>query len=273
VERKNNQRLHPRISRRRRYTSGPTCRLARNSTSIHRSISTSRSTSSSICTELGESAPSANGYDVFTISTILQSFFEGEADEPYHLVGHDVGAWIAFAWAAQFPDEVKSLTLLDAALPGLAPPLPFPLRPELNTRLWQFSFNTLPELPEILTQGRGRELFDWLFDHKAVHPERIRRARRDHYVESYSRPDKMSNGFGYYRAAGLSALMNIDDFAKRELKMPILALGGKGGAAWSVFNSVEAHAADVRGDVIEDCGHYMMEEQPEEVARRLLRVF
>ena len=59
---------------------------------------------------------------------------------------------------------------------GLAPPRDFPLPFEVNKKLWQFSFNILPELPELLTRGRERELFDWLFNNKAVHPERITRA-------------------------------------------------------------------------------------------------
>jgi microsomal epoxide hydrolase len=81
--------------------------------------------------------------------------------------------WIAYAWTAQFPERIKSLTLLDSSLPGLAAPLSYPLPPEVNVKLWQFSFNTLPEPPEILTQGRERQLFDWLFQHKAEHPDRL----------------------------------------------------------------------------------------------------
>lgn len=50
---------------------------------------------------------------------------------------------------------------------------------EMNVKLWQFSFNRLPELPEILTQGKEKELLDWLFEMKAVRPERITRAKRE----------------------------------------------------------------------------------------------
>ena len=102
---------------------------------------------------LGESAPSANGYDTAAISRILAEAVENTVDEPIHLVGHDVGAWIAYPWAAQFPERLRSLTLLDASVPGLAKPQIFPLPFELNVKLWQFSFNTLPDLPEILTRG------------------------------------------------------------------------------------------------------------------------
>ena len=36
---------------------------------------------------------------------------------------------------------------------------------------------------------------------------------------------------------------------------------------------MEAVAVQVEGGVIEDCGHYVMEEQPEQVAQRLLAFF
>jgi hypothetical protein len=83
---------------------------------------------------------------------------------------------------------VRSLVLLDSALPGLVPPQAFPLPFEVNVKLWQLSFNTLPELPEILTKGRERELFDWLFRNKAKYPERVSIANRKRYVASYAKP-------------------------------------------------------------------------------------
>jgi hypothetical protein len=57
---------------------------------------------------------------------------------------------------------VKSLTLPDAAIPGLAAQQTYPLPYEVNLKMWQFSFNVLPELPEVLTKGREKELFNWL---------------------------------------------------------------------------------------------------------------
>ncbi|MCJ1413653.1 hypothetical protein MMC19_007775 [Ptychographa xylographoides] len=221
---------------------------------------------------LGNSGPSETGYDTEAISTLLNEALQPHMEEAFHLVGHDVGAWIAYAWAAQFPGRIKSLTLLDSALPGLTAPRSFPLPSEVNVKLWQFSFNTLPELPETLTAGREGELFDWLIDHKAVHPERISAAHRQRYAECYALPGAMSRGFAYYRAAALSGVQNAE-FGKHKLPMPVLALGGSAAIGDTLRQSLEALAVHVEGGVIDDCGHYMMEEQPEEVSRRLLEFF
>ena len=221
---------------------------------------------------LGESAPSAKGYDTAAISRMLEEAVGNTVDAPIHLVGHDVGAWIAYAWAAQFPERLRSLTLLDASIPGLARPQNFPLPYETNLKLWQFSFNALPDLPEVLTQGRERELFDWLFNRKSEHPDRISPARRSRYVECYSRPGGMSQGFAYYRAVAQSAQQNLA-FSKNKLPMPVIALGGKSATGDNLRRSMEPLTVHVEGGVIEDCGHYVMEEQPEQVAGRLLAFF
>ena len=71
-----------------------------------------------------------------------------------------------------------------------------------NIKLWQFSFNRLPILPEITTHGKGKELLDWLFDRKAVHAQQITEERRAEYVAVYAAEGGMHRGFEYYRAVG-----------------------------------------------------------------------
>ena len=218
---------------------------------------------------LGDSAPSLSGYDTASISTLLKESLSNTIPTPYHLVGHDVGSWIAYAWASQYPSSILSLTVLDSAIPGHAPALTFPLPHATNLRLWQFSFNNLPDLPEILTAGRERELFDWLFDRKSAHPERITAAKRQRYVDCYSRPGGMSAGFAYYRAVAVSAARHVE-FVKHKLQMPVLALGGEGAVGEGMITAMLGLAEDVRGGVVKDCGHYVVEEQPESVAKMLL---
>ena len=221
---------------------------------------------------VGDSAPSEAGYDTGTVAKTLQRSLRSRINGSYHLVGHDVGAWIAYPWAAQFPNEVKSLTVIDSSVPALAPPRAFPLPTEENIKLWQFSFNKLPELPEILTAGRERELFDWLFQHKAAHPERISGEHRKRYVECYAKPGAMTRGFAYYRETPRSGSQNLE-FSKRRLPMPILALGGDRGMGEILKQLMEKLGDSVQGGAIEDCGHFVMEEQPNVLARTLLEFF
>ena len=82
----------------------------------------------------------------------------------------------------------------------------------------------------------------------------------------------MAQGFAYYRAVAQSAMRNVS-FGKTRLPMPVLALGGRSAGGDQLRRSMEAFAVRVEGGEIDDCGHYMMEEQPEQVANRLLEFF
>jgi pimeloyl-ACP methyl ester carboxylesterase len=75
---------------------------------------------------LGDSSAPAS-YDTATVSKVMaEAIHDLVGDSPYHLIGHDVGAWIAYPWAAQFGPKIKSLSILDASVPGFLPHLQFP---------------------------------------------------------------------------------------------------------------------------------------------------
>jgi pimeloyl-ACP methyl ester carboxylesterase len=38
---------------------------------------------------------------------------------PLHVVAHDFGAWVAYSWALLFPADFRTLTLIDAGIPGV----------------------------------------------------------------------------------------------------------------------------------------------------------
>jgi pimeloyl-ACP methyl ester carboxylesterase len=63
------------------------------------------------------------------------------------------------------------------------------------------------------------------------------------------------------------------EFSKEKLPMPVLALGGSGGMGEHLQSLIEPLAEGVDGGAVEDCEHYVMEEQPDLLARRLLDFF
>ena len=68
---------------------------------------------------LGDSSRPAGGYDKRTVSEdIFRLLSEHLGLERWHLVGHDWGGPAAFALAAQHPEAVLSLTIIDVVIPG-----------------------------------------------------------------------------------------------------------------------------------------------------------
>ncbi|MDQ9389180.1 alpha/beta fold hydrolase, partial [Serratia marcescens] len=105
---------------------------------------------------IGDSDNPAGGYDTGSVGAALHAMMTLLGHERYQLVGHDIGMWIGYAMASDFPQAVERLVLTEAVIPGLAPPPPIFVAPEENIFLWHFMFNQLADLPETLTQGRER---------------------------------------------------------------------------------------------------------------------
>jgi len=199
----------------------------------------------------------------------IDSIWSGTALD---VVGHDLGTWIAYAYAAEWPDDVKRLAVFDAALPGITPPPPAGIpSAEANVKTWHFAFNRLDDLPEILLQGREREFLTWLFRVKAVRPWTIAPADLDEYVRINASPGATRAALSYYRhKLGPEGLAHSRARAERKLAVPVLALGAETGVGTMLLDTMRLVATDVRGGVFASCGHYMPEEAPRAVAERVL---
>jgi pimeloyl-ACP methyl ester carboxylesterase len=92
------------------------------------------------------------------------------------------------------------------------------------------------------------------------------------YVRAYSRPGALRAGFAYYRALRGDVPQNIA-YAKTKLRMPILAIGGALSHGDEPFRQLQVIAEDVKGAVIENAGHHIASEQPEELALVLTKFF
>lgn len=82
----------------------------------------------------------------------------------------------------------------------------------------------------------------------------------------------MRAGFEYFRAFSEDAKQNKEQF-QRKLSMPVLALGGAQSLGPQMVNMVNEVTANVRGGMIERCGHWIADERPEYLTEQLLAFF
>src|SRR3974377_282513 len=93
---------------------------------------------------------------------------------------------------------------------------------------------------------------------------RIDEQTRAHYAALYALPHAIHNAFsGQFAAFAQDAIDNQQLVGKGKLKMPILAIGGDHSYGARLATEIAFAATDVRAAVIEDSGHWIMEEQPE----------
>ena len=97
--------------------------------------------------------------------------FVSTIGSPLHVVAHDFGAWVAYSWALLLKDDFKSLTLIDAGIPGVT--LTEDIQLSDFKRKWNFIFQMLPDLLAALTAGKEDLYVGWWFDNKVYRPGAI----------------------------------------------------------------------------------------------------
>jgi pimeloyl-ACP methyl ester carboxylesterase len=215
---------------------------------------------------MGGSGRPVGGYDMGSAAADLHGLMNQLGYRQYAVVGHDIGMWIGYALAADFPRDVDRLAVVEAMIPGLSPTPPLFLPPNQNLRRWHFMFNQLPDLPEALVTGREREFLSWLFEHYAYRPDMV---AIDEYIRAYSVPGAMRAGFEYYRAIPETMAQNKKR-AETKLEMPVLAIGGDHANGLIPKQTMEPVATKLSGGVLLECGHFAPEECPDALLELLL---
>ena len=188
----------------------------------------------------------------------------------YTLVGHDSGGPVAFCLAATHPEAIRRLVMLDTAVPGDGSGT-F----SQHGRRWHHAFHQTPDLPEALIAGREEVYLGWFYQHYGFQPGAIGEEDIQEFLRTYRQPGATRAGLAYYRALDQDVAHNKSLIAQRKLPMPVFALGGGKafGRGSETLESLKRVALDVRGGVVDDCGHWMAEEKPELIANALLEFF
>jgi pimeloyl-ACP methyl ester carboxylesterase len=215
---------------------------------------------------LGDSDRPEQGYDTGSVAQILHQAMEQLGFSRYHLVGHDVGMWIAYALASDRPSAVRTLAVTEAVIPGLAEAPPIFVTPEQNIFLWHFLFNQVTDLPELLITGREAAYLNFMFDRWAFKRNAV---AAETYIQAYSSPGGMRAGFAYYRAIPETIRQNKQR-SLHTLTMPVLAIGAEYATGEAPFLTLKNYANNLRGVIIGECGHFVMEEAAQEFIHHLL---
>src|SRR5262245_237855 len=219
---------------------------------------------------LGDSEKVEDTYTKKDAARHLRALVQQLGHKKIYLVGTDWGGNVAYHYAAQYPEDVRRLAIMESTFPGFgAEELT-----DLNSpnRIWHFHFHMVPALPEKLLAGRERVYLSWFYRATNSNPESIGAADIDEYVRCYAAPDAMRSSLAYYRTIPENRKHN-QEAAKTKLKMPVLTVGGDKSLGDHLAQARLKLAEDARGVVLKDCGHYLAEERPEELTRELLKFF
>ena len=166
---------------------------------------------------------------------------------------------VAYAYAAQYPDEVNKVVLMDAFLPGVGDWKSVWLMRDL----WHFHF--YGETPLALVKGRERTYFEHFWnDFAADRTNSVPEADRQFYAAAYARDDGMRAGFEYFKNFEQDA-KDFAELSTAKLNMPFLVLTGEKASGTFLIDQAKLVATNVSGTVVKGSGHWLMEEAPDQV--------
>jgi pimeloyl-ACP methyl ester carboxylesterase len=220
-----------------------------------------------ICPDLrgvGESGKPKDGYDKKTMAIDLHELMKTLGYEKINLAGHDVGLMVAYAYAAQFPNEVNKLALLDALLAGIEP-----VWSEVKAQAWWFGFFSQPHSGEVVDGRMDLFLQDFFpmisFVQNSFTPEEKAEFTRAYSVKGASTASFRSFVFD-------QDIKDNIEFSKTKLTMPVLAMGSDHFAPF-LAEHVRLVASNIKESLITGSGHWIVQEKTEQVQKGLLEFF
>jgi pimeloyl-ACP methyl ester carboxylesterase len=208
---------------------------------------------------MGLSSHQDGGYEKTAQARDLAGILDGLKVQEIALVTHDIGNMVGYALAALYPSRVTRWVVMDAPLPGIGH-----WDDQLkNPKVWHFNFRG-PDV-ERLVAGRERILLDRFYNELSATPASIDEQTRDHYAALYARPGAIHDAFGgQFAAFAQDAIDNQKLLAQGKLALPVLAVGGDHSYGANLATEIGFAASNVRSAVINNSGHWIMEEQPQQ---------
>jgi pimeloyl-ACP methyl ester carboxylesterase len=217
---------------------------------------------------IGSSEPATDRFDKWSISGDLHASLGQRGIQRPLVVGHGMGAQVAYAYLRRYPARVRGVMVLDTPIVGIGGSEDLFTSPAF----WHIGFHQAMSgdtgLAELMVAGQEHRYFRSHLDRLAAYPDAISDADVARYAQGYEGRLRLAAGFGLYRAMPL-------DIARNERRAgtvdPPIQLAFAEYSHATVLPEVaaglaEAGARFVATSIIADSGHWVAEEQPALVA-------
>jgi pimeloyl-ACP methyl ester carboxylesterase len=219
---------------------------------------------------IGMGPAPATGYDKHSFAEDIRELVRIEcAYEPMLVCGHNMGAYVAFAYALKYTERVDGLILVDTPPPG--------------TTIWDegvdtarasgITFHADVETALARLEGHERSYIEHFILSRAGNPTAISSEEMDHYADAYSAPGALRASFEMFRALAEDSELNRRALARGKLDMAVTLVGAADRMTSSELQqTADEIAVDGRVELIDDCGHWIAQEQPDALAAIIRRM-
>ena len=218
---------------------------------------------------MGYSELTKDGYFKANVAEDNRAIVQELGFDEVNVVGGDIGAMVAYAYASRHPGEVRRFVFGEAFIPG------FGLEDHMNPAdggFWHFGFQGEVDTATMLVEGKEENYLMPFYKMMSTHGD-VEKRMRERFLPFFTRPGGIRGGFEHYGTLVADVKENRAQFAGK-LPMPVLALAGeKDQALDSIVDSVSRVAEHLETDYVPSAGHTFAEDNPEWVADRLARFF
>jgi pimeloyl-ACP methyl ester carboxylesterase len=211
-------------------------------------------------------APSDVGdYEIGKLIADVAGLIKAFGRDHAHVAGHDWGAIVAWFFAAEHPEMTKSLTVLSVGHPAAAAAAIRNDEDQAKRSEYIRLFLIEGKAEEVLSEDASRRMRVMFGD--------VAGPTAEHFIQSVSRPGRLTAALNYYRAnfgRGLGWWTRANDV---EVEAPTVLLWGDQDAflgRWQAEHTRDHMTHDYRLDVLEGAGHWLQFERPDEVSGSLV---
>jgi pimeloyl-ACP methyl ester carboxylesterase len=213
----------------------------------------------------GARPPRRRDYRIPELVGDLGALIDASGAQQVHLVGHDWGAAVAWAAAAEMPERLKTVSPVSVPHPAAF------IKSFANSRQglasWYMYFFQLPRVPEWSMKWRNGAAMSKLLQQAGQTPAA---AARD--AQAMREPGALTAAINWYRAMPLSNPRAIN----QKVSVPTLYVWSDGDTALmpkSAHNTARYVDGEYRFEILPGVSHWIPDEQPDQLADLLLEWF
>ena len=217
----------------------------------------------------GRSERTQAGYDKETLASDVRALMDHLKIDRAHVIGHDIGARIAYAFAVQYPERLLSLTVAEAFIEGLAGTAEFKLAAPANPRTRHFARFAKVDDSVNENQGKEEELILSFMNSRSKSRKFIG-SDVTRYTESLKRDGGLRAAFMNYEAFDRDAAFLATTDTARLSNIPALAVVCQNPFGNNLQRQlVAAGLKQTKAVSLNGCAHWIYEENPDETLAAL----
>ncbi len=211
------------------------------------------------------------GRDAYRMERLVEdvaALFDAFGARRRLLIAHDWGALIAWSFAIARTRPLDGLVIMNVPHPAVFQRVLRSSFAQLR-RSWYVFFFQVPFLPETMLSARGARAIGEAFRGMAVDKTAFPESVLAHYRENARRPGALTAMINYYRANFLTLAAKQ---ASPVIEVPVLMIWGEADSALGLelTEGYEGYVADFTLERLPGVSHWVQQEAPGEVNRRML---